>query len=260
MKETPIPFTGPMVRAILEGRKTMTRRVLKKQPYRSPHDNCWEWNGWGGADDGPIMAGRFGQFLIEQCPYGQPGDRLWVRETWVELMHTSPGSDMPELCEGDKLMEPATSYVGADGETRWTYSGRVIAYRATSKVEFCDGDGFIGEMANKEDMPRWKPSIFMPRWASRIMLEITSILVERVQDITEEDAKAECSNREAAYDDPDLKYESTCGEDRGAGAGYFCPRSYVDGFRNLWDSINSKRGFGWDANPYVWVVGFRRVQ
>lgn len=227
MKERPILFSGPMVRAILEGRKTQTRRVVMPQ-FNVLHQI---------RKDCAILTNRIfrrGDGWIKS-PYGQPGDRLWVRETWVELLHTSPGSDQPELCEGDKLIEPATSYVGADGKERWTYSGRVIAYRSTSKVEFCDGDGFVGEMADKEDMPRWKPSIHMPRWASRITLEITSIRVERVNEITADDAERE-----------------GCGfgvNDETGGP--------VARFWKLWESINGTGS--WDSNPWVWAITFNKL-
>lgn len=163
MKERPIIFSTPMIQAILEGRKTQTRRVVKYRPYAQ--------------DDAPVH--------LHECPYGVPGDRLWVREAWGQGYFTPPGDDTTE---------------GA------------IHYRATEL------DAHV----------TWKPSIFMPRWASRITLRITKVRVERVQNITGKDAIAE-------------GVES------------------VDQYRKLWNSLNAKRDYGWDENPRVWVIEFRRV-
>lgn len=178
MKERPILFSGEMVRAILDGRKTQTRRVVKPPP---PSNS-------GGTSE--IFA------LAKQCPYGQPGDWLWVRETWA-----------PAATEGyDKRDD-----------------GGLIWYRATDE-RVCMGP--------------WRPSIFMPRQVSRIMLEITDVRVERLQDITEEDAKAEGV---AAWHDT-------------ANGTVYRPE-----FEMLWDSINGKRGYGWDMNPWIWVIEFKKV-
>jgi hypothetical protein len=196
MKERPILFSAPMVRAILEGRKTMTRRVIKPHPTlfngRAGGHDC----GWPIDERGRLVA----------CPYGQPGDRLWVRETFQTLE--------------DFAAKDAT-YYRADGK------------KITALV---DGDKY--DLSHK-----WRPSIFMPRALSRITLEITSVRVERVQDISEADAIAEgCI---ASNDD--------------LTDGYFDipARSF---FEDLWDSINAKLGYGWDANPWVWVVEFKRVK
>jgi hypothetical protein len=173
-----------MVRAILDGRKTQTRRVVKGRDVRV----------------GPIAVlhrvKRSDGDMWEQlnCPYGQPGDRLWCRETW------------------------APSYPGVTAPP--------FHYRATF-----DPAEFAG-------MIRWKPSIHMPRWASRIMLEIVSVRVERLQDITEADAKAEgCPGFDGDFRE------------------VFPP---VREFRNLWDSINAK-SHPWDINPWVWRIEFKRL-
>ncbi len=191
-KERPILFSGEMVRAILEGRKTQTRRVVKPQP-------C-EMNVWHGAIyDGEIDLDKTPCMESRSCPYGVPGDRLWVRETF---------------CTGsfyDCFQE--------DG---------AICYRATA------GN------TTETDCAAWRPSIHMPRHASRITLEVTSVRVERVQNISEEDAKEE--GVEHFLIPPD---------------GGSAP--HIEGFRKLWDSINAKRGFGWAANPWVFVIEFRRV-
>lgn len=182
MKERPILFSGEMVRAILDGRKTQTRRVVKQR------GDC---------------SGS-----VEQCPYGQPGERLWVRETWA-----TEGTD----------------------ET------------STLPLQF---------KADRSDWPKcskWRPSIHMPRWASRITLEIESVRVERLQKITEEDAKAE-----GTRDDALVHYYCEEGTDDDPIGNHRCNWRYA--FSRLWESINAKRGFGWDANPWVWVITFRRVE
>lgn len=213
MKERPILFSGAMVRAILEGRKTQTRRVVKptqSTPKVAPlRMEPWIIDGeWQEDDNGlPCWAGFHPDYPGEAkwftCPYGQPGDRLWVRETW--------------------------SKETIDSTER-------IVYRA----DIANGHNFIG----------WRPSIHMPRAYSRITLEITDVRAERVQEISEADAKAEGALQEfrTVVMRPD------------GGPDYHLPLSYRAGFANLWDSINAKRGYGWDSNPWVWVIGFRRVQ
>ena len=193
MKERPILFSGPMVRAILDGRKTMTRRVMKLRAGEIAHE--------GG--DGRLHAvsnTTWGDCIerVIQCPYGVPGDLLWVRETWAT---TEQAGVHPSDAE--------------------------MLYRATDP-DWETWDGW-----------RWSPSIFMPRLASRLTLRITSVRVERVQDITEEGARAE------GFKDVVGKYA------RGDEARIW--------FAELWDIINAERGYGWDANPWVWVVGFEVV-
>ena len=209
MKEIPILFKGDMVRAILEGRKTQTRRICKprfddKKPCE--HFAPVEY------DVGPSME-RHCEHGSEStpCPYGVVGDRLWVRETWAH-------NDSWYSCVPEWKSEWKNCF--KDGECTW------VDYRATmteqQKQEYID------------DPWKWQPSIFMPRWACRIMLEVTGVRVERVQEITMYDARDEgCTGCAVA----------------GAVAEY----------AELWDSINAKSGFGWDVNPWVWVVEFKRV-
>lgn len=249
-KSRPILFSGPMVRAILAGRKTQTRRVVKFPAWMQDADGGQspeipqQFDGY--QDMVPITAGHVESYC--HCPYGQPGDELWVRETWVECLHTSPGTDQPHVCDGDKLIEHATQYEGSDGKKHWRYDGRVICYRATSDVEFCDGDGFTGDMANRDDMPRWRPSIHMPRWASRITLAVTDVRVERLQDISEADAIAE--GVELTQQSQGLYYKHPSDQRMTAVASL--------AFQWLWESINGPDS--WDANPWVWVVEFERKQ
>ena len=222
MKSIGVIFKDWEVRAFREGRKTQFRRVVKPQPYECDGEFVTHFED---AVGDPILVGdpRF----ISKCPFGQPGDEIWVKETWVELLHTSPATGEPLLCDGDKLIEHATR--GVDG--RWNYNGRVIAYRATSEVEFCDGDGFTSpHFANKDDMPKWRPSIHMPIWASRLTLQIEAVRAERVQDISDRDAMDEGYDGTA---DQQPDYE---------------PRIW---FRDIWNSIHVPGS--WDANPWVWV-------
>jgi hypothetical protein len=189
MKERPILFSAPMVRAILDGKKTQTRRVIKQQPTNAPGaPNLQAW--FEEMDDGFI-----------RCPYGQPGDQLWVRETW-NCIDTG----------------------------RLTQRQDWVRYRAT------DGDEMY-----------WRPSIFMPRWASRITLKVTAVRVERVQDITNNDARLEG----VAVPHPGISHIPN-------EAGLW-EQQYIVCFRALWNEINAKRGYGWDVNPWVWVVEFRKI-
>lgn len=187
MTEYPILFSGPMVRAIIEGRKAITRRVIKPQPFN-------------------INGSAFMKTTV--CPYGQPGDRLWVRETFA-----------PRYFDNGKP-----------------------AYRA-------DWDGKAADLVPE---PRWSPSIHMPRWASRITLEITAVRVERVQDISEYDAGLEGA--------PCLAISKLKHPPIGLMQKIQAPEAFVYGFYDLWNSINAKRGYGWDANPWVWVVEFKRIE
>lgn len=193
MKGRPIIFSAPMVRVILDGRKTMTRRVVRLRAGEIAHE----------GDDGSLHAvanTTWGDSIerVIQCPYGVPGDMLWVRETWASDVDGCPAG---------------------------------LSYRA----DHLDprGDGPANPM-------RWRPSIFMPRWASRLTLRITSVSVERLREITEHDAMREGVNAESVSTQPGIY-------------------SYRAPFAELWDDINAGRGFGWDANPWVWVVGFEQV-
>jgi len=222
MKERPILFNGEMVRAILDGRKTQTRRVIKL-PHTVPegwypdrYNKEPNWTFWGprkSADSGKCMLPTF------TCPQGEPGDRLWVRETFADVRGMG----------FDRDLFPA----GA-------------GYRAD-----CTGSD---SLRCAEDYGiKWKPSIFMPRWASRITLENALIRVERVQDITEEDAKAEGCNPHVAG------HGIVTPKEIAADPGYLNYASYREGYRILWDSINYLRGYGWHSNPWVFATTFKRI-
>lgn len=217
MKERPILFSGAMVRALLDGSKTQTRRIVKPQPHEDrahdhvkEHESIFTW--WAGNL-------TLGVQHEARCPYGQPGDRLWVRETWLED---------PE----DDGTWAYTQYTGCKG------SPLSDIPRKFQKPEHC----IYREGWDGCDL-RWRPSIHMPRWASRMLLEIVSVRVELLQDIGEKDARAEGVTIE------DRNMAGYC-------AGQFLPPS-IRAYRDLWESINGAGS--WDANPWVWVVEFKRV-
>ena len=211
--ERPIIFSGPMVRAILSGNKTQTRRVVKKKLY-FPTDP-----GIGYA----VEKGRI------KCPYGVPGDRLWVRETCVRFTGiTFEGGPWP-VC-------------GWKGPKHNQNPYQALLPKAGNENHI--------EKLNNAAACVTVPSIFMPRWASRITLEIEDIRVERLQDISEEDAKAEGIIK---FSDMDLY-----GHDPNGTPGPMVGGSYSEAFMLLWDSINAKK-HSWESNPWVWVISFHKV-
>lgn len=219
-RERPILFNDQMVRAILDGRKTVTRRIVKPQPSL-PTTHWWPSNGRGPQwmAEGPSEAtgGTRQTWGWKECPFGQPGDRLWVREAWQ-----GPLISDEEQAANQSWWKDMTKF----------QDQAHCAYRASGdNNEYVDPDGYFH--------CKWKPSIHMPRWASRILLEITAVRVERLQDITEDQAIAEGIDTH-----PMGFYGNGCITAGGA-------------FLELWESIN---GDGrWAANPWVWVVEFRRV-
>jgi len=224
-KERPINFTQaelPMVRAILEGRKTQFRRVVKPQPEFV--QNGYEGDGYRtGAPSVPCYAwpptAPFWRPMSEHaksCPFGAPGDRLYVREAFSRnhSMHYSHKSSK-NICG---ILYQASW----DGET--DYYDRPF-----------------------EGLTAWLDAREMPRELSRITLEVKRVWVERVQEISEEDARDEGCKPSSDFDAAIRR-----GELPAFGA--------TDGFRELWDSINAAKGYGWDANPWVWCVEFERVE
>lgn len=202
MSERPILFSGPMVRALLAGRKTQTRRIVKPQPptqavcagvisSSNPDANgVWVW-----LDSTDMLeASRAGDDF--RCRYGVPGDRLWVRETW---------------CPSDTNIRSAT--------------GQGAAYCADTPL------------GSVQKGMGWRPSIHMPRWASRLTLDITDVRVKRLQDISETDAAAE-GTREPSL----VPIIGACWSER-------------DAYAKLWEHINGKGS--WAANPWVWAVTFK---
>ena len=232
MSEKPILFSAPMVRAILAGTKTQTRRLVKPQPSAELLSDYAEIRATRGIDrtDAQMLSDCL------PCPYGEPGTHLWVRETWAYGVHAM-------AAERD---EDGPFVYAADGTTQ----GRL-----------CD---------------RWRPSIHMPRATSRITLEVTGVRVERLQDISEADAMAEGCNARPfpgpwwqgymRRPDGELMHQQVMGETppewmiepHQMKAKTHLDVSARDEYRNLWNSINGPDS--WQANPWVWVVEFRRAK
>ena len=210
MNERPILFSAPMVRALLDGSKTQTRRAMNPQPPEN----------WAPASYGDLHGyDRNGQLTPDKvvgwgpvnedgdqgfnCRYGQPGDRLWVREAWRVI-------DLANCFAPREITAAHRMWFEADGP-------------------------------HEPPAGRYRPGMFMPRWASRITLEVAGVRVERLQDISEADAQAEgCERRN---DDDEDAYVATA--------------TYRQGYRQLWNSINGAGS--WDLNPWVWVVEFKRI-
>lgn len=244
VKERPILFSAPMVRAILEGRKSQTRRLVKPQPdWECPSEMCrttpegWQELGHSGRWSCDHDTGR----TIRACPYGQPGDRLWVRETWGSVLIKPVSSERAwwpnAMPDGARIPWPGIPPDRPQLRPSATSADAVI-FRADGEMPY--------------DFPQqWRPSIHMPRWASRITLEVTDVRVERLQDISPKDVLSE-----GTVDRPH--------EVDGLGR---CPVSAVDGcvypdLRSLWCSAwASIHGLeSWSANPWVWAISFKRVE
>lgn len=207
-KEIPIPFSTQMVQAILASRKTQTRRVVKPQTA--------------------ILTDQMARMLgvqppvdqnhpVIKCPYGKPGDLLWVRETWAQDFEEI------QIAGGDW----SNSYLNATGGYLYKADG----------VEFAPVDSKV--------FGKWKPSIHMPKAAARILLQVTDVRVERLQDISEDDAKAE-----------GVHFNGTFYQNYLAANDWECThRCAIKSFQSLWKSINGAES--WDANPWVWVVSFK---
>ena len=235
MKERPILFSAPMVRAILDGSKTQTRRIVKPQPIiqHIGADDIMTWCGpqwWMEATTRQAdVPSSVIKEMLSASPYGPPGDRLWVRETFRITTHT---------------MEEARAL------TEDISSGTAVDYRATY-IETCKRElGFSQQEAEiADDFEQWRPSIHMPRWASRILLEVTGVRVERLQDISDADAVAEGTPCYVCGGRMDGRSESDCH--------CFHRKATASDYQNLWEQINGQGS--WDANPLVWVVEFKRV-
>lgn len=205
MKERPIIFNTEMVKAVLSGNKTQTRRVIKNYDHYAcltgdcPHDKQIECD----------------RVMREMSPYGQAGNRLWVRETFYEAFKKTEDS--------------------------------------SGCIYLADYGFDIGLVSYEEAKHSWswRPSIHMPRWGSRINLEIINVKVEQIQNISEDDAKAE-----------GVKWNQKVEHilwDWGYKRGIKLSNDSLVNFYDLWDSINEKRGYGWSKNPWVWVVEFKVI-
>lgn len=240
MKERPILFSGDMVRAILAGRKTQTRRTRGLEKISERPDDWAQavmlsdgsFSFWypGGAGVQEFAQRAYPNGGGIRCPYGVPGDRLWVRETWYPAVRV--GFMLTPARTPSEIAQAREAHYKSDADNR--------AFELPKPLH-------------------WKPGIHMPRWASRITLEIVSVRVQRVQDISEDDARAEGII-------PTVQSRPEYG-------GAICTHFGIPGddwqhteitaqkrFIVLWNSINAKRGLGWDINPWVWAIEFRRVQ
>ncbi|AXY31888.1 ASCH domain-containing protein [Klebsiella aerogenes] len=229
MTERGMIFNAEMVRALLDDRKTQTRRIMKPQPEPCPRGGHW----WPSnvfktmlhvEEEMQNGKGGWGGLVGDACPFGDVGDRIWVRETFQgplfdyeqmeSYLEDSSKFEKPEFCQYAADGKPAPEYYDADDNLRHG----------------------------------WRPSIHMPRWASRILLEITDVRVERLNAISEEDARAE-----GIIDGGCLN----CGEPEPCGCANPEPDA-TDAFAYLWQSIYGQEN--WNANPWVWVIEFKRVK
>ncbi|HFQ6394209.1 hypothetical protein G9H14_08965 [Klebsiella pneumoniae] len=233
MKERGMIFNGEMVRAILDGRKTQTRRIIKwKQTRFTEIGEREDGSKWPWSEDAEHACDFW-----HPCPFGAVGDRIWVRETWGVVSH--------ELDEDGRIRpwtpdRPATVIHEMPFGNGY-YSGHAI-YAADGDFTWGDDDGY------EDGRSCWKPSIHMPKAASRILLEITDVRVERLNAISEEDARAE-----GIIDGGCLN----CGEPEPCGCANPEPDA-TDAFAYLWQSIYGQES--WNANPWVWVISFKRVE
>ncbi|HBV7258830.1 hypothetical protein [Klebsiella pneumoniae] len=213
MKERGMIFNGEMVRAILDGRKTQTRRPIKwKQTRFTEIGEREDGSKWPWSEDAEHACDFW-----HPCPFGAVGDRIWVRETFCTVDDTQYGG------------------------------GKWVDYRATPKFEASHPAGWDCAPNDAEAL-KWRPSIHMPRWATRILLEITNVRVERLNAISEEDARAE-----GIIDGGCLN----CGEPEPCGCANPEPDA-TDAFAYLWQSIYGQES--WNANPWVWVISFERIE
>lgn len=256
----PILFSTPMVQAIIDGHKTMTRRVIKPPAHM---DGLFDM----------VFGGFFGLLSKEEkigklinkgriVPKYSVGDVIWVRETW----------QYPYDVDGnDKIIDGTGRYIYLASPENWPHF-----------TEWVNSDG-----THSDRMP-WKPSIFMPKEAARIFLKVTNVNAERLQDITEKQAQAEGISRlfsklspeeyaklavtvrefksqdEQHYDNylwhGNVGYSCTSKQSEAWTYQYSGYESAVGSFSSLWESINAKRGYGWAANPWVWVISFERCE
>lgn len=221
MTERPILFSAPMVRAILDGNKTQTRRIVKHRKDIKL-----------GCDIAPCeLAGEVNQGDYRNSAYGEPGDQFWVRETWGVVSHTwDDAGNLVSWVPG----RPAKAIHEMPYGSGY-YNGHVI-YAADGRHEWAGDDDGGGEPRS-----HWRPSIHMPRAASRITLEVTRIRIERLQTISEADCRAE-----------------GCAGGHGSIPGYNYSATPSEHFQHIWTSINGITA--WTSNPWVCVIEFKRIE
>lgn len=232
MNERPILFSGAaMVRALLAGQKTVTRRIVRPQPERFVAEGGAVH--WGGRlADGSLQdveADALGRFRA-RCPYGAVGDALWCRETW---------------CPGDQWVDTAGYDHDPPSTIRYRADNAAVRYPNTPGAHALSTKGW-------SDPKRWRPAIFMPRWASRLTLRVTDVRVERLQAITEDEARAEGV---APFHE---RYRGISPDQRLTSGERAVDSPYRASFAVLWDELNADRA-SWLCDPFVWVVAFERV-
>lgn len=245
MKERGMIFNREMVRSIIDGRKTQTRRIMAIQPEHSELGLRRVIDSKNGRDNGKYFWSQSGACGLKMrskvfgCPYGEVGDRIWVRETWGVVSHELDDDGRIQPWTPDR---PATAIHEMPFGNGY-YSGHAI-YAADGEFTWGDDDGY------EDGRSCWKPSIHMPRWASRILLEITDVRVERLNGISEAEAQAEGIDMEALADSQDcydcIADHNMTGRPTAKGA-----------FKYLWESIYGEEN--WQANPWVWVIEFKVV-
>jgi len=241
LKERPIIFSGEMIPAIQDKRKTQTRRVWKPPEKIS---KGFEWD-FHEEVDGQLSliathkdSGHSAFHSVIKCPYGIPGDRLWVREAW-KVWGWHEGEPITVQFKDGKIFECLESdKLGYEDweQEMWMQSGDEC--EKAGMIIDPETDCYTWKGCKSGEIPtRWRSPIHMPRWASRITLEITDVKVARVRDISSKDAYAEGCRCKCLCSEP-------------------CPATTYS-FKSLWDTINAKKGFGWDVNPWVWVITFK---
>ena len=242
MKEKPIIMSGESVRAILDLRKTMTRRVMKlPDNHGFGFSDVRLLHGKQTDDQRSVYEFSLPELTTEQVRLGvdsrvlvhppyEVGDRLWVRESWSTLTYH----------EGDVPIHVLKDDEGIEHD--------IVYYAECPDFSWMDGDGFQEYRRDGSVASHWKSPMFMPRWASRITLEITDIRVEKVQDITEDDAiKEGCSGRGGMFLRTDVYPPSN-------------ESIPISEFRYRCDKLNAKRGYPWASNPWVWVISFKLLE
>lgn len=221
MKAKPILFSGSMVRALLAGTKTQTRRIVAGYEIRGPHNPYPTFDWYKNSRWVAAHRGHFTKFTSTNasllCPYGKPGDYLWVRETWGKVASPPPGRI-------DRCVRGPDGW-GATWRECW--QGNPSGYK-------------------------WRPSIHMPRWASRLTLCIADVRVERLQEISEEDAIAEGIERADDF------FGCPCWKCYGADADAVAPDDPIGSYESLWESIHGTNS--WQENPWVWVIKFTVIK
>lgn len=218
MKERPIIFHESLIESLLDGRKTQTRRVMKVQPPQ----------GWGGISDRAAM--------LTECPHGKPGDLLWVREAWGK------GGGYGEECQTVCYKSDSTCYIGSEQ----------YPVEDVIRGTFGSPESTITYSSPRDN--KWNSPVAMPRWASRITLEITCVRVERLQDISVKDSRAEGVQElplQKGKPGSWWRYEAFASKHY---------RTEIDAFRGLWTNINKSPENSWEANPWVWVIDFKKLE